>query len=75
MTSVEDAALVLARQALTLAPVPTGAAVAASTSPPACDPGNNYDGRLNLRISAIFVILVGSTIGMDDQGYDGASRD
>ncbi|KAF1958915.1 low-affinity zinc ion transporter-like protein [Byssothecium circinans] len=30
---------------------------------PACDSGNEYDGRLGLRISAIFVILVGSTLG------------
>ncbi|KAK0657911.1 Zinc/iron permease [Cercophora newfieldiana] len=29
----------------------------------ACDVGNEYDGRLGLRISAIFVILVGSLLG------------
>ncbi|KAI0902105.1 ZIP zinc/iron transport family [Annulohypoxylon nitens] len=28
-----------------------------------CDSGNDYDGRMGLRISAIFVILVGSLIG------------
>jgi solute carrier family 39 (zinc transporter), member 1/2/3 len=28
-----------------------------------CDTGNEYDGRLGIRISAIFVILVGSLIG------------
>ncbi|KAI1213134.1 ZIP zinc/iron transport family [Annulohypoxylon truncatum] len=28
-----------------------------------CDTGNDYDGRMGLRISAIFVILVGSLIG------------
>ncbi|KAF3769238.1 putative plasma membrane low affinity zinc ion transporter [Cryphonectria parasitica EP155] len=28
-----------------------------------CDSGNDYDGRLGLRISSIFVILVGSFIG------------
>lgn len=28
-----------------------------------CDPGNEYDGRLGLRVSAIFVILVGSLLG------------
>ncbi|KXJ88913.1 Zinc/iron permease [Microdochium bolleyi] len=28
-----------------------------------CDTGNDYDGRLGLRISAIFVILVGSLLG------------
>ncbi|KAL8903032.1 MAG: hypothetical protein Q9171_007534 [Xanthocarpia ochracea] len=29
----------------------------------ACDAGNEYDGRIGLRISAIFVILVGSLFG------------
>ncbi|KAI5919267.1 Zinc/iron permease [Camillea tinctor] len=28
-----------------------------------CDTGNEYDGRMGLRISAIFVILVGSVLG------------
>lgn len=28
-----------------------------------CDTSNDYDGRIGLRISAIFVILVGSTLG------------
>jgi zinc transporter 1/2/3 len=28
-----------------------------------CDPGNEYDGRLGLRISSIFTILVGSFLG------------
>jgi zinc transporter 1/2/3 len=28
-----------------------------------CDSGNEYDGRMGLRISAIFVILVGSLLG------------
>lgn len=31
--------------------------------PPACDTGNEYDGRMGLRISSIFVILVGSLFG------------
>ncbi|POR33852.1 Uncharacterized protein TPAR_05950 [Tolypocladium paradoxum] len=30
---------------------------------PACDTSNEYDGRLGLRISAIFVILIGSMGG------------
>lgn len=30
---------------------------------PACDVGNEYDGRMGLRISSIFVILVGSMFG------------
>ncbi|KAI0912923.1 ZIP zinc/iron transport family [Ustulina deusta] len=28
-----------------------------------CDPGNDYDGRFNLRISSIFVIFLGSLLG------------
>ncbi|PNS21817.1 Anthranilate synthase component 1 [Sphaceloma murrayae] len=32
-------------------------------APPACDVGNEYNGRLGLRISAIFVILVGAGLG------------
>ncbi|KAE8351630.1 Zinc/iron permease [Aspergillus coremiiformis] len=30
---------------------------------PACDTGNAYDGRLGLRISSIFVIMIGSMFG------------
>ncbi|KAL3474714.1 Zinc/iron permease [Aspergillus californicus] len=30
---------------------------------PACEPSNEYDGRMGLRISSIFVILIGSTFG------------
>lgn len=30
-----------------------------------CGPGNEYDGRLGLRISSIFVIGFGSFIGMN----------
>jgi zinc transporter 1/2/3 len=32
-------------------------------TPGHCDTGNEYDGNLGLRISAIFVILVGSFLG------------
>jgi zinc transporter 1/2/3 len=30
---------------------------------PTCEPGNEFDGRMGLRISSIFVILVGSMFG------------
>lgn len=30
---------------------------------PACESGNEFDGQMNLRISAVFVILVGSLLG------------
>lgn len=33
------------------------------STPPTCDVGNEYDGRMGLRISSIFVILVSSLIG------------
>lgn len=37
--------------------------MAAEFSAPSCDAGNEFDGRIGLRISAIFVILVGSLFG------------
>jgi zinc transporter 1/2/3 len=33
------------------------------TIQPACDTGNNYDGRIGLRVAAIFLIWLGSTVG------------
>jgi zinc transporter 1/2/3 len=36
---------------------------ATSPSTPECDTGNAFDGRIGLRVSAIFVILVGSLFG------------
>jgi zinc transporter 1/2/3 len=30
---------------------------------PACESGNEYDGRMGVRISAIFVIMIGSMLG------------
>jgi zinc transporter 1/2/3 len=41
---------------------PVGSAAAESAN--ACEENNDYDGRIGLRISAIFVILVGSMLGM-----------
>lgn len=35
----------------------------AADAPPACGGGNSYDGRMGLRISSVFVILIGSTFG------------
>lgn len=32
-------------------------------APPSCGGGNTYNGRMGLRISSVFVILVGSTLG------------
>lgn len=58
MGSLQEVTRVLARQ---VGPVVTTAA--ADTSVPSCDAGNEFDGRVGLRISAIFVILVGSLFG------------
>ena len=50
----------------------TAAAAAAATTgadsdaPMACESGNDFNGMLGLRISAIFVILIGSLLGMLD---------
>lgn len=33
------------------------------TPPPPCNSGNEYDGRIGLRVSAIFVIMIGSGLG------------
>ena len=52
-------AYVLARQASNGIAAATTTAAAAD----ACDTGNDYDGRIGVRVSAIFVILVGSLIG------------
>jgi solute carrier family 39 (zinc transporter), member 1/2/3 len=35
----------------------------ASEAPPSCDTGNEYDGRMGLRVAAIFVIWLGSSAG------------
>lgn len=59
MSAVQHIADVVARQAYQSAAASTSAAAA----PPACDGGNDYDGRVGVRISAIFVILVGSSFG------------
>lgn len=35
-----------------------------SSGPPGhCDNGNDFDGRIGLRVSSIFVILIGSFLG------------
>ena len=60
MSGVEAIANVVVRQAAGTA---AAALAAASTVKPACSPDNDYDGRMGLRISSIFVILVGSMFG------------
>ncbi|PWW72566.1 ZIP zinc/iron transport family [Tuber magnatum] len=48
---------------LALRQVVDGEVGEAEESAPKCGGGNEYDGRMGLRISAVFVILVGSTLG------------
>ena len=57
------AALVARQSYQTAAATITAEAAAAATSQPACASENDYDGRIALRVSAIFVILVGSLFG------------
>lgn len=35
----------------------------AEESPVGCNSENDFDGRIGLRVSALFVILIGSTLG------------
>lgn len=61
MDHARDLLYLVARQA-----VDDGAisdATTAAEDAPSCDTGNEYNGKMGLRISAIFVILVGSTMG------------
>ena len=65
MASPGDLVNVAVRQVATAAA--SSAAVGATPTggdTPACSVGNGYDGRMGVRISAIFVILVGSLFGM-----------
>jgi len=58
MVNLEDVAQLVIRQAAS-----TTTTTAAQSTTISCDTGNGYDGRISLRISAIFVILVGSSFG------------
>ncbi|KAL8948793.1 MAG: hypothetical protein Q9222_005055 [Ikaeria aurantiellina] len=66
MGTLQAATQILARQIAPSAIIPsaaTSAAAAATSSSDSCDSGNEFDGRLGVRISAIFVILAGSFFG------------
>lgn len=41
---------------------------------PSCSEGNDFDGRIGLRISSIFVIFVGSALGAIVPVYTARSR-
>jgi zinc transporter 1/2/3 len=61
MTQLIHAATLIARQLEADEAATTTVPLAGQ--PGHCDTGNEYDGRLGVRISAIFVILVGSLFG------------
>ncbi|KAL8661735.1 MAG: hypothetical protein Q9168_008355 [Polycauliona sp. 1 TL-2023] len=60
MGSLQEVTRVIARQVEAAAAT---TAAAATDKPVACDAGNDFDGRIGVRISAIFVILIGSLFG------------
>jgi hypothetical protein len=65
-------AQVMARQVASAtvgAAAATSAPSSASTAVPICQGSNGYDGRLGVRISAVFVILVTSIIGIQRFPY------
>lgn len=39
------------------------AEIAVADAPPSCGGGNAYNGQMGLRISSVFIILIGSTFG------------
>lgn len=61
MGSLHKVTRVLARQIAPDAVIES--ATAAAETAIACDAGNEFDGRIGVRVSAIFVILVGSLFG------------
>lgn len=61
MSSVEKVFHVVARQAPSAVAATATSAVASVVQ--SCSSRNGFDGRLGLRVSAIFVILVGSWVG------------
>ena len=70
MSNAEDLAYLVARQvAAAVNGSATGSTVNEAAGIPACTPENDFDGRIGLRISAIFVILAGSFLGMCDQSF------
>ncbi|KAL8749879.1 MAG: hypothetical protein Q9184_006632, partial [Pyrenodesmia sp. 2 TL-2023] len=64
MGSLQELTRVVARQVAPSAIITSAATSAAAGTPElSCEGGNEFDGRLGVRISAIFVILVGSLFG------------
>ena len=61
---MQDIAGLVVRQAINTATTGGAAAATSSSAAPVCTLTNDFDGRLGVRISAIFVILLGSVFGM-----------
>ena len=66
MSNLEELAYLVGRQVSAVAngSATTTTTLDGATSIPACVPDNDFDGRIGLRVSAIFVILIGSLFGM-----------
>lgn len=65
MSRVMDIPILLGRQALaTAAAAAATSAAADDAAPESCSAGNDYDGRIGVRISALFVILITSSLGV-----------
>ena len=62
MAEIQGIARIVVRQATST--TAAAATSAFSTSQATCTPDNDYDGRIGLRVSAIFVIMAGSMFGM-----------
>ncbi|CAD6578354.1 MAG: hypothetical protein ASARMPREDX12_008718 [Alectoria sarmentosa] len=73
MKGVQAVAHVVARGALQSVAA-ASSTTAISTAKPVCNSDNGYDGRIGLRVSAIFVILVGSLFGAAFPVYAGRHR-
>ena len=67
MSDVRHVAELVVRQTFTTVTTTSASAATAaatsSSSPLACLETNDFDGRIGVRVSAIFVILVGSLFG------------
>ena len=64
---IQAIANLVLREALPSAPAAAATATATVDTKPACLSDNGFDGRIGLRVSAIFVILVGSLFGRYSQ--------
>lgn len=69
MSAVQAIVDIVARQAYQTAAAATTHAAKIAIDKPACATDNGYDGRIGIRVSAIFVILIGSLFGKGDSRW------